>query len=72
MPGAWSVAFPSYTSKLMMLMPLYCRLCYTLESSVGLNVQRVLKWSTESRDSVDKQIRVHGRKGTEEMAQLDG
>lgn len=71
MPEAWSVAFPSYTSKLMILMPLYCRLCDTLETSIGLDVQRMLKWSTESGDSVHKQIRVHGRKGTEEMAQLD-
>lgn len=45
---------------------------HTLETSVGLDVQRALKWSTESGDSVHKQIRVHGRKGTEEMAQLDG
>lgn len=45
---------------------------HTLEMSVVLGVQRVLKWSTESRDSVYKQIRVHSRKGTEEMAHLDG
>lgn len=43
-----------------------------MEMSVGLDVQRVLKWNTHSRDSVYKQIREHGRKGTEEMAHLDG